>query len=133
MARNGIALWPASGGVRASRPWRVAKVALRSLARLVPSGWPARSEALVLLVRGALVSTSKKEPKALSKVQFGGLLAVLAVCIALAFLTMAGVAGKHGQCPDDPNSSRTASPTCWATYNNLDDTGVVGVAPKSSS
>lgn len=77
------------------------------------------------------MSTSKKEPKALTKVQFGGLLAVLAVCMALALLSMAGVAGKHGQCPSDPNSAQAVSPTCWATYHNLDNTGVVGVAPKS--
>jgi hypothetical protein len=79
------------------------------------------------------VSTSRKEPKALTKAQFGGLLAVLAVCAALALLTMAGVAGKHGECPTDPNSSRAASPTCWATYNHLDETGVVGIPAKPAS
>jgi hypothetical protein len=87
----------------------------------------------VPLVRGALVSTSRKEPRSLTKAQFGTLLAVLAVCIALAMLTMAGVAGKHGQCSDNPNTARAVSPSCWATYTNLEHTGILGVAPKAAS
>ena len=72
------------------------------------------------------MSTSTKEPQALTKVQFGVLLAVLIVCGVLAVISLAGAAGKHGICPSETQDSRPANAACYVTYDNLDKTGVIG-------
>ncbi|HEX7105375.1 MAG TPA: hypothetical protein VF218_05365 [Acidothermaceae bacterium] len=77
------------------------------------------------------MSTSSKEPQALTKVQFAALLIVLAICGVLALISLAGAAGKHGVCPSETQDSRPANASCFATYNNLEQTGVLGVSPKS--
>jgi hypothetical protein len=77
------------------------------------------------------VSTSSKEPKALTKVQFGMLLVLLAVCGIAALVAMGGVAGKHGQCPSETQTSRPGNASCYATYQNQSNTGIVGIAPRS--
>jgi hypothetical protein len=76
--------------------------------------------------RIASVSTSTKEPQALTKAQFGLLLVVLLICGVLAVISLAGAAGKHGVCPTVTQDSRPANASCYVTYNNLDKTGVVG-------
>ncbi len=72
------------------------------------------------------MSTSTKEPQALTKAQFGVLLVVLVVCGVLALISLAGAAGKHGQCPSETQDSRPANASCYVTYDNLDKTGVIG-------
>jgi hypothetical protein len=77
------------------------------------------------------VSTSSKEPKALTKPQFGALLVVLAICGVAALVVLAGVAGKHGRCPSEGQTSRPSKNTCYAAYQYQQKTGVVGTPPKS--
>jgi hypothetical protein len=74
------------------------------------------------------VSTSSKDPKALTRVQFGGLLAVLAVCAILTLVVLGNVAGKHGVCPGETQASRPGNASCYAAYQNQEKTGVVGIA-----
>lgn len=75
------------------------------------------------------MSTSSKDPKALTRVQFGLLLAVLVACGAVTLLVMAGVAGKHGKCPSETQTSRPGNATCYPAYQNQFKTGVVGIPP----
>ena len=77
------------------------------------------------------MSTSSKDPKALTKVQFGVLLAVLLVCAAGALVAMSQVAGKHGICPGETQTSRPGNASCYAAYQNQSKTGVVGIAVQS--
>ena len=44
---------------------------------------------------------------------------------------LAGVAGKHGRCPSEGQTSRPAKNTCYAAYQHQLKTGVVGTPPKS--
>lgn len=78
------------------------------------------------------MSTSTKEPQALTKPQFAVLLVVLVVCGVLALISLAGAAGKHGQCPSETQDSRPANASCYTTYQHLDQTGVVGYQAASS-
>jgi hypothetical protein len=75
------------------------------------------------------VSTSSKDPKALTRVQFGLLLLVLVACGAVTLAVMAGVAGKHGKCPTDTQTSRPGNEACWPAYQHQIKTGVVGIPP----
>jgi hypothetical protein len=77
------------------------------------------------------VSTSSKEPQALTKKQFGVLLVVLALCAVAAVVSMASMGDKHGVCPTDTQVSRPANASCWVTYQNLEQTGVIGYQPAS--
>jgi hypothetical protein len=76
------------------------------------------------------VSASSKDPSSLSKPQFAVALGLLAVCIVVTLVVMAGVAGKHGRCPGETQVSRPGAASCYAAYQNQDKTGVVGIAPK---
>lgn len=77
------------------------------------------------------MSTSTKEPQALTKPQFAVLLVVLVVCGVLALISLGGAAGKHGACPSETQDSRPANAACYVTYKNLDQTGVIGFQPAS--
>ena len=77
------------------------------------------------------MATSSRDPKALSRAHFGMLLALLAVCGIVTLVVMSGVAGKHGVCPTDTQTSRPGNASCWAAYQNQDQTGVVGIKPAS--
>ena len=72
------------------------------------------------------MSTSSKEPQALTKTQLGILLGVLALCAVAALIAMGSMGDKHGVCPTDTQESRPANASCWVTYQNLDQTGVIG-------
>ena len=72
------------------------------------------------------MSTSSKDPQALTKAQFGALLVVLVVCGVLALISLAGAAGKHGACPSETQDSRPVNASCYVTYDNLAKTGVIG-------
>ncbi|MGH8891272.1 MAG: hypothetical protein ACRDV3_16115 [Acidothermaceae bacterium] len=73
------------------------------------------------------MSTSSKDPKALTKVQFGVLLLVLVICGVVTLVVMGGVAGKHGVCPGETQTSRPGNADCYAAYRHQDKTGVVGI------
>ncbi len=77
------------------------------------------------------MSTSSKEPQALTKVQFGILLMVLALCAGAAVVAMAGMGSQHGVCPTETQDSRPANASCFVTYQHLDKTGVIGYQPAS--
>ena len=77
------------------------------------------------------MSTSTKEPQALTKAQFTVMLVVLAICGVLALISLSGAAGKHGVCPSETQTSRPANASCYVTYDNLEQTGVLGVSSKS--
>ncbi len=72
------------------------------------------------------MSTSTKEPQALTKAQFGALLVVLVACGVLALIALSGAAGKHGVCPGPRQDSRPTNASCYVTYDNLAKTGVIG-------
>jgi len=73
------------------------------------------------------VSTSSQDPKALTRVQFGVLLVVLMICGVVTLVVMGGVAGKHGTCPGETQTSRPGNADCYAAYRHQDKTGVVGI------
>ena len=79
------------------------------------------------------VSTSSKDPKALSRVQFGMLLVLLAACGIVTLVVMSGVAGKHGVCPGETQTSRPGNASCYAAYQNQAKTGVAGIPLGSGS
>ena len=79
------------------------------------------------------MATSSKDPKALSKAHFGMLLGLLAVCGIVTLVVMSGVAGKHGQCPTETQTSRPGNADCYASYVHQDNTGVVGIPVASPS
>jgi hypothetical protein len=77
------------------------------------------------------VSTSSKEPQALTKTQFGILLGVLALCAVAALVAMGSMGDKHGVCPTPTQDSYPVNASCFTTYQNLEQTGVIGYQPAS--
>lgn len=73
------------------------------------------------------MSTSSKDPKALTKVQFGMLLVVLVICGVVTLVVMGGVAGKHGKCPGETQTSRPGNASCYAAYRHQETSGIVGI------
>jgi len=46
-------------------------------------------------------------------------------------VAMSQVAGKHGICPGETQTSRPGNASCYAAYQNQSKTGVVGIAVQS--
>jgi len=85
--------------------------------------------------QGSVVSASPKVVKPLTKFQWWTLLVVVVLCGVAALVVMASVAGKHGACPGETQTSRPGAASCYAAYQNQDSSGVVGAsaAPVSSA
>jgi hypothetical protein len=72
------------------------------------------------------VSASTKVDRQLSHVQFAAIAIVLALSGLLALVIMANVAGKHGACPSETQTSRPAASSCFAAYTNTSNPALVG-------
>jgi hypothetical protein len=72
------------------------------------------------------VSATSKADRPLSQVQFWIVVAAMAISGVLALVVLANVAGPHGSCPTEKQTSRPAAATCTSPYVNQDKTGVVG-------
>ena len=77
------------------------------------------------------MSAKPKAFRPLSTLQFWSLMAVVAIAGVLALLSLANVAGKHGSCPSDTQTSRPAAARCFSAYTN--GTGVVGTGVLGAS
>jgi hypothetical protein len=72
------------------------------------------------------VSATSKADRPLSHVQFWIVVAAMAISGVLALVVLANVAGPHGACPSETQTSHPAAATCNAAYVNQGKTGVVG-------
>lgn len=62
----------------------------------------------------------------LTVVQFWLLIVGLGVSGIAALVMLSQVAGPHGKCPGEQQTSHPGSASCYAAYQNQDRTGVVG-------
>jgi hypothetical protein len=72
------------------------------------------------------VSGRTKVDRQLSQVQFAAIAIVLALSGVLALVVLSSVAGKHGSCPSETQTSRPAASRCFAAYTNASDPALVG-------
>ena len=72
------------------------------------------------------MSAQTKVDRQLSRVQFGVIAIVLALSGVLALIVLANVAGKHGSCPSETQTSRPVASRCFAAYTNASDPALVG-------
>ncbi len=72
------------------------------------------------------MSATSKADRPLSHVQFWIVVAAMAISGVLALVVLANVAGPHGACPSETQTSHPAAATCNAAYVNQGKTGVVG-------
>lgn len=79
------------------------------------------------------MARSSREPKALTKAQFATVLGFLVLCGVAAIIAMSAMGASHGVCPTDTQMSRPGNATCWTSYQQQDETGVVGFPKVSPS
>jgi hypothetical protein len=73
------------------------------------------------------VSATPKADRQLSRsMQFWAIALVLALSGVVALIVLARVAGKHGACPSETQTSRPAASRCFAAYTNPTDPSLVG-------
>ena len=72
------------------------------------------------------MSAATRVDRQLSRVQFAVIALVLAVSGLLALAVLSRVAGKHGSCPSETQTSRPAASRCFAAYTNASNPALVG-------
>lgn len=72
------------------------------------------------------MSASSKKTRPLTAAQFWVLIGILVLSGVGALIALASVAGPHGKCPTETQTSRPGNMQCYGAYQNMDKTGVVG-------
>lgn len=62
----------------------------------------------------------------ITPIQFWCAIIALSLCAVAAFVALAGVAGKHGICPSETQTSRPAASSCYEAYQQQSSTGAIG-------
>jgi hypothetical protein len=70
--------------------------------------------------------SARSKGKPLSQVQFWIVVVTMALSGVAALVVLANVAGPHGSCPTETQTSRPAASDCSPAYQNQIKTGVVG-------
>ena len=72
------------------------------------------------------MSASSKKTHPLTKTQRWLLIGILVLSAAAALFSVANVAGPHGKCPGETQTSRPGNAQCYGAYQMQKQTGVVG-------
>jgi hypothetical protein len=70
--------------------------------------------------------SARSKGKPLSQVQFWLVVVTMALSGVAALVVLANVAGPHGTCPTQSQTSRAVASHCSHAYENQINTGVVG-------
>jgi hypothetical protein len=70
--------------------------------------------------------SARSKGKPLSQVQFWIVVVTMALSGVAALVVLANVAGPHGSCPTQSQTTRAVASPCSPAYENQINTGVVG-------